>query len=133
MFLADIDLTKFGPWYGDLGSDIDDFIRSIKRVAEFSCESFVVSHEHPLYKKNIRKEAEAYIAVINEREDKLRKFLSEPRTLDEIVNARIIYRKPREPKSFFDFGEWALMTKHLDRMIKNGEVIEDSGKYRLAK
>jgi len=133
LFLADIDLTKFGPWYGDLGSDIDAFISSIKRTAEISCNWFAVSHEGPLFRGGIRKEAEHYLAVIEERENKLRSFLKEPRSIDEIVNARIVYRKPREPKSFFDFGEWALMTKHLERMIKHGEVREDSGIYRLVR
>jgi len=130
-FLADIDLSKFGPWYGDLGSDIDEFIASIKRVAEIDCNTFVVSHEGPMYASNIRKEAEAYLSVIEERDRKLKDFLKEPRTLDEIVNARLVYRKPREPKSFFDFGEWALMTKHLERMIKSGEVIQSGNRYFL--
>jgi len=132
VFLADIDLTKFGPWYGDRTSDIDDYIRSIRRAAELDCRTFVVSHEQPLYEGNIKKEAEQYLAVIEERENRLRGLLQQPRTMDDIVQARIIYRKPREPKSFFDFGEWAMMTKHLERMIKSGEVIQDSGKFRLA-
>jgi hydroxyacylglutathione hydrolase len=131
LFLADIDLTKFGPWYGDLGSDIDDFIASIKRVAGIECPTYLVSHEGPLFHGEIRKEAESYARVIDEREEKLRELLKAPRTMDEIVNARIVYRKPREPKSFFDFGEWALMTKHLDRMIKRGDVVQVGNRYAL--
>jgi hydroxyacylglutathione hydrolase len=132
-FLADIDLTKFGPWYGDLGSDIDDFIASINRVAQIECKTYVASHEGPMFHGNIRKDAESYLAVIEERDRKLRELLKEPRTVDEIVNARIVYRKPREPKSFFDFGEWALMTKHLERMIQRGLAIHEGEKYRLLK
>jgi hypothetical protein len=90
-----------------------------------------VSHEGPIFHGNMRKEAEAYLAVIEERDRKLRELLKEPRTVDEIVNARIVYRKPREPKSFFDFGEWALMTKHLERMIKNGTVLQTGDRYFL--
>jgi len=131
-FIADIDLTKFGPWYGDLTSDIDEFIRSIRKVSALACDYFVVSHEQPLYRGSIRKEADAYSAVIEAREEKLRRLLSQPRTMEEIINARIIYRKPREPKSFYDFGEWALMTKHLERMTKKGEVIKEGEKYRLS-
>jgi len=131
MFLADIDLTRFGPWYGDVGSDIDDFIRSIRRVAGVECGSFVVSHEQPLYRGNIRKEAEAYLRVIEERDEKLRQILARPCTAEDVINARIIYRKPREPKSFFDFGEWALMSKHVARMLKRGEAIQTGDKYRL--
>jgi len=133
VFIADIDLTRFGPWYGDLSSDIDDFLRSIQKVKALACDYFVVSHEQPLYRGDIRKEADAYSAVVEAREEKLRSLLSEPRSMEDIINARIIYRKPREPKSFFDFGEWALLSKHLERMMRKGEVIEQSGKYRLAR
>lgn len=128
-FLADIDLTKFGPWYGDRGSDIDDFIISIKRVAQIECPTYLASHEGPFFHGEIRKEAEAYLAVIDERDRKLLELLKQPRTIEEVVDARIIYRKPREPKSFFDFGEWALMTKHLERMIKNGKVVQAGDRY----
>jgi len=132
IYLSDIDLSKFGPWYGDRGSDIDAFIQSIKRISEFPAKTFVASHEQAIYQDSIKKESEQYLQVIEDRETKLRALLKEPRTIQEIIDARIIYKKPREPKSFYDFGEWAMMTKHLQRMMKRGEVIEDSGKYYLS-
>ena len=37
-----------------------------------------------------------------------------------IIDARILYRKKREPKEFFDFGERVHMTKHLERLDETG-------------
>jgi len=133
IYLADLDLTRFGPWYGDRGSDIDQLIESMKRMAEFKGYKFVVSHETPVYQGDISSEAEKYLAVIDQREEKLKEFLKKPRTIEEIINARIIYKKPRQPKIFYDFGEWAMMTKHLERLMKKGEVVKDGEKYLLRK
>jgi len=47
-----------------------------------------------------------------------------------VIDARIVYKKKREPKEFFDFGERAIMGKHLQRLIKNGEVTFDGEVYR---
>ena len=34
LFLGDIDLTSFGPYYGDLSSSLDDFVSSIARLRD---------------------------------------------------------------------------------------------------
>ncbi len=132
LFLADIDLTKFGPWYGDLVSDIDDFIASVERVRKYPARFFITGHEHGIIEGSIDSLCESYLAVIDERDKKLRGLLVEPRTMDEIIEARIVYKRVREPKSFYDTGEWAIMRKHLERMIARGEAKDDGGKYRLA-
>ncbi len=131
MFLADIDLTRFGPWYGDLVSSIDDFIASVQRVKVYPAKIFITGHEHGIIEGSIDSYCESYLAVIDERENRLRELLREPRTMEDIANAHIVYKKPREPKEFFYFGEWAIMGKHLERMMEKGEVVEEDGRYRL--
>ena len=131
IYLADIDLTKFGPWYGDRDSDIDALIQSVKRMCEFEGYEFVVSHEGPIYSGNIKELAQSYLNVIDEREAKLKELLKKPKTIEEIIEARIVYKKPRQPQFFFDYGEWAIMTKHLERLMKKGEVIKVGEKYLL--
>ncbi len=133
IYLADIDLTRFGPWYGDRGSDLDQIISSAKRIAGINHQTYVASHEQALYRGSIEKEVEKYLAVIEDREEKLRDLLETPRTIEEIVAARIIYRKPREPRDFYEFGEWAMLTKHLERMVKRGKIKQDAGKYVLCR
>ena len=40
-----------------------------------------------------------------------------------------MYKKKRDPKEFFDFGERAIMGKHLKRLIEKGEVTFDGAAY----
>jgi len=131
IYLADIDLTKFGPYYGDRGSDIDQTIQSVKRVAGIKDRTFIVSHEHAIYHGAIAKEAERYLAVIEQRENQLCELLRKPKTIEEIVAERIIYKKPREPKDFYEFGEQQMISKHLERLLRTERVIIENDHYQL--
>ena len=70
-----------------------------------------------------------YLRIIDDREERLLELLQTPRTMDEIVDACILYKKKREPKEFFDFGERMHMGKHLDRLIKRKMVFLDGETY----
>ena len=130
LFMADYDLTAFGPWYGDTPGSIDAFRRSARRLAEIGAPVNVVSHEEPVHRGDIRGRTEAYLAAIDRREEALRAHLREPRTREEIVAARIVYGKERTGP-WFDYGEWALLSKHLERMGASGEVLRADGRYAL--
>jgi hypothetical protein len=49
--------------------------------------------------------------------------------MEEIVEAWIIYGRPREPKAFFKLGERGLMKKHLERLMKSGRVFQEGDRY----
>lgn len=129
LYLGDLDMTSFGPWYGDRVSDIDDTIASVRKLMGIPARFYVSSHETGVMEGDISPKAEAYLAVIAEREEKLLRFLKEPRTLEEMVNQWIVYRKPREPKYFFEFGERALIKKHLERLEKKKMLKRDGNRY----
>jgi hydroxyacylglutathione hydrolase len=128
LFLGDYDLTAFGPWYGDLYSDIDQTIESIDRLKTIPAETWITGHESGIVTQPPDTLWDRYERVIHEREEKLFDLLSFPKTMDEIVQAWIVYGRPREPKEFFEFGERAIMKKHLERLEKNGRVVQ-YGKY----
>ncbi len=130
LFMADYDLTAFGPWYGDRPGSIDAFRSSARRLAEIRAPVNVVSHEEPVHRGDIRARTEAYLAAIDRREEALRALLREPRTRGEIVAARIVYGEKRTGP-WFDYGEWALMTKHLERLEAAGEVVRTGGRWAL--
>ena len=128
LFLGDYDLTPFGPWYGDLYSDIDQTIESIHRLKAIPARVWLGGHETGLFTHTPEELWAQYEGVIYERESKLLDFLSVSRTLDDIAEACIVYGRPREPKAFFEFGERAIMKKHLERLRKNGRILQE-GKY----
>lgn len=131
LFSGDYDLTRFGPWYGDLFSDIDETRRSLERLRDFSAGIVLTGHETGVFAHPSQELWQEYEEVIAERERKLILLLEKPKTLEEIVDSCIIYGKPREPKEFFTFGERVHMKKHLEHLQKRGIVRKGNGGYRL--
>ena len=43
-FLSDIDLTGFGPYYGDVWSDLEDFEASLAKVRDEEADFYVTFH-----------------------------------------------------------------------------------------
>jgi glyoxylase-like metal-dependent hydrolase (beta-lactamase superfamily II) len=130
LFVGDYDLTRFGPWYGDLYSDIDETRASIDRLRGIGAGTVLTGHEAGVFENPPAELWEQYGAVISQREGRLLALLETPRSLEQIVGACIIYGKPREPKEFFVFGERAHMKKHLEDLIRRGLVILREGVYR---
>lgn len=128
LFLADYDLTDFGPWYGDKPCSIEEFRRSAKMLAEIGAASNVVSHEVPVHRGNIGPKVDAYLSRIDRREEALREFLRQPRTRREIIDRRIVYGDGR-PGPWFDYGEWALLSKHIEVMLARGEASREGDLY----
>jgi glyoxylase-like metal-dependent hydrolase (beta-lactamase superfamily II) len=129
MFLADYDLTRFGPWYGDRDSSIELTLTSLEKLAHYPAEVWLTSHEEGVFLGDAREAFAAYRAVIDAREARLLDLLAQPRTLDEITSACLVYRKPREPKAFYEWGEGAIMGKHLTRLLRAGKIKEEAGRF----
>jgi glyoxylase-like metal-dependent hydrolase (beta-lactamase superfamily II) len=129
LFMGDYDLTKFGPWYGDVESSIEETMASIRRLREIPAKAWITGHETGLFEADPGELWERYLDVITVREEKLLDLLKTPRTFDDVVEACIIYGKPREPKAFFAFGERAHMKKHLEKLMREGIVRREGDKY----
>ncbi len=130
LFMGDYDLGKFGPWYGDKESSIEDTISSVQRLRQIPARTWITGHETGLFENNPAEDWDRYLGIIGRREGKLFDFLSLPRTLEEIVSQWIIYKKPRHPPAFFEFGERAMMEKHLARLLKKGQITNEGNQYR---
>jgi glyoxylase-like metal-dependent hydrolase (beta-lactamase superfamily II) len=125
LFLGDYDLTAFGPWYGDLYSDIDQTIESLRLLQAFPAQTWLTGHETGVFTEPPGLLWKDYEKVIHEREHRLLDLLAVPRTLEEIVAACLVYGSPREPQAFFEFGERAIMKKHLEWLAKKGRIVQD--------
>ncbi|MBU0514224.1 MAG: MBL fold metallo-hydrolase [Proteobacteria bacterium] len=129
--LADYDLTPFGPWYGDRYSSIDDTIASAKRLRQIPAKVWLTGHETGVFEQNPGELWDKYLAVIDTRQEKLEDFLAEPRTMEEISEAWIVYGRPREPKDFYWFAEKAIIKKHLQRLDEQGRLARDGERFAL--
>ncbi len=130
LVLGDYDLSGFGPWYGDAGSDIEQTIASVKRLEEIDAKICLASHETGVFIRPEKDLWDKYLAVIDKREEKILELLSSPRTLEELVNSWVIYGKLKEPLAFYQFGERGHIIKHLDRLIGCGQVVSDGEAFK---
>jgi glyoxylase-like metal-dependent hydrolase (beta-lactamase superfamily II) len=134
MFLADIDLTGFGPYYGDAWSSLDDFERSIERCRHIDAATFVTFHHKGTVhgRSQLLPLLDAYQAVIDRRERALLDYLEQPRTLDAIVAHRFVYRS-HVSILFADAVERRSAILHLERFLARGLVTETApGEFRSA-
>ena len=129
LFLGDYDLTSFGPWYGDVYSDIEETIKSIHKLKAVPARRWVASHHTGLFEENPGKLWDDYENVIYERENKLLAFLEKPKTITEICAAWLIYGRPREPKEMYEFNERVLVRKHLEYLQRQDKIILDGERY----
>ncbi len=131
LFLGDIDLTRFGPWYGNAASDIDLFLASIERVKNIEVDWYVPAHGQVIPREKIEGRFEAFSRVVYRREDRILELLREPRTAAEIVSSHPIYLKEFHPRDVFDFMEEMMVLSHLRRLLRlrRLETLEE-GRYR---
>jgi glyoxylase-like metal-dependent hydrolase (beta-lactamase superfamily II) len=132
LYLADIDLTGFGPYYGDAWSDLEDFERSLERVRDIGAEWYASSHQVGVLegREAFREQLQRFGARIRERDERLLDFLSQPRSMEEIVDHRFVYR-PKDQVSYADAVERRSMAQHLSRLLEQGRIEEaEQGRYR---
>ena len=133
LFLGDIELSSFGPYYGDAWSDLADFERSIELIRGLDANVWVSFHHVGVieHRAVFLERLERFAARITEREQAMLAFLAEPRTLPEMIAHRFVY--PAHAKlPFIDAVERRTLEQHLARLQQQGRISElEQGRYVL--
>ena len=123
-FVGDIDLTGFGPYYGDATSDLGLFRRSLARVKEIDARVWVTSHHRGVLTERdaFVQAVERFAAKIDERSDKLLGYLRErPHSLDALVARRMLY-PPGFELPYVEAAERRSIVQHLALLQTEGVV-----------
>jgi len=131
LYLGDIELTSFGPYYGDAWSDLESFERSLRLIRDIEAGWYATFHHiGVLDRAGFEERIDRFGKKIMQREAALIEFLAEPHSMEEIVAHRFVYR-PADDLLFADPVERRSMSQHLERLLEEGRVLEDSpGRYR---
>ena len=105
LYLGDIDLSSFGPYYGDAWSELDDFERTLAALRPLAPRHWATFHH-----VGVLDERDAFLArldrfeaVIGDRERRLVAYLrGEPRIARRDRPASLRLPRPRTPFSFAD-------------------------------
>jgi glyoxylase-like metal-dependent hydrolase (beta-lactamase superfamily II) len=134
-FIGDIDLSGFGPYYGDATSSLADFRRTLARLPGLPAQAWVTSHHRGVYTERAAflEALQAFAARIDERETRLIAMLQAgPQTLAELVAQRLLY-PPHADDLWIDCAEARSIRMHLDELIARGQVQrQGTDRFRLA-
>jgi glyoxylase-like metal-dependent hydrolase (beta-lactamase superfamily II) len=128
MFASDIDLSPFGPWYGNPTANLPDFIDSIKLISDYNIDLICSSHSYP-QKDNIKESLGDYLDIIFVRNERILKLLESQRTIDDLESQDIIYNKSQKRYKAFAWFEKNMLKKHIDLLIEMGKVEKEGEKY----
>lgn len=123
-FIGDIDLSSFGPYYGDAASDLAAFRRSLAQLRELPASIWITSHHKGVItdRADFLAKLRAYEARLDEREARLLGLLARgPRKLADLVRERLIY-PPAADSVWIEAAERRSIAMHLDELIAAGRV-----------
>jgi len=133
-FIGDIDLSSFGPYYGDATSSLDEFRRSLDAVKKIPARVWITSHH-----KGVITERETFLALLeafasrlDAREEAIAEHLGRhPSTLAELAAHRFVYPRERDELYYAD-AERRTIEQHLEALARAGRAIDEGGRWRMA-
>ena len=131
LYLGDVDLSSFGPYYGDAWSCLEDFERTLAMARTLEARWYATFHHVGVLEGRTAfvERLDRFAGVIASREAALLAFLSEPRTMAEVVARRFVYR-PGAAVPYADQVERRSMSQHIARLAAAGRVREvESGRW----
>jgi glyoxylase-like metal-dependent hydrolase (beta-lactamase superfamily II) len=128
---GDIDLSTFGPYYGDAASSLDAFETTLTMLGDVVADHYVTFHHkgvvdgHEAFAEAVRQ----YAAVFGRRQAALVELLASPTTFEGLVEAGIVYRPGTRPALFGESVERHSIRRHLDRLLFEGAAATDGREY----
>ncbi|UCE12768.1 MAG: MBL fold metallo-hydrolase [Candidatus Heimdallarchaeota archaeon] len=134
IYLADIDLSGLGPWYGCIDSNLQDFEHSILKLITMDLEYAISGHKGIFIGKEIIKaQLKKFLSIIERRDIKILEELSEVNlnVIEELIGKRIIYKNYTQMKEYLYIAEKQMISKHLTRLTEQGKISQIGEKYLL--
>ncbi len=130
LFLADMELSPFGPWYHNQKASIQRVIDSVEKIRGIRADYYIPSHGKEIFRGDIGPRLDRYLENIYSRERKILEALSFPRTLDELTSLSLISGFRLSRRLVWYLFERNMVEKHLDRLLAQGKISQRGEKYR---
>lgn len=130
----DIDLSPWGPWYGNPESDITAFRQSLAKIMTLPIQTYIPSHAKPVKGRYVNKRLSAYQAVLDTRELNILSMVPSDTwvSLSELVNSSPIYGFDynKSQNKIMRYDEINMVQKHLNQLFEKEKIIAQDGLYR---
>lgn len=128
LYLTDMDLTAFGPWYGNDASDPKAFQESIRKARDFECKWYYASHGEVIWgREEFLEKIDAFESHFERRDNLILDALSEgEKTISDMCMMGLVYRpKKLKVAEHLAYFERKHIRFHLEGLIECGLVIAD--------
>jgi hydroxyacylglutathione hydrolase len=122
LLTTDIDLTSFGPWYGNPESNILKFQDSVKKIMEIPATTVCSSHKVYI-KGDASAQFQKFLNAFN-RQRKMVLELCNGSTLKEMVERSPFYHNGMPNKFLQNVFEFNMISKNLE-LLKEENIIEE--------
>lgn len=125
-FLADIDLTSFGPWYGCKDSDLCAFGESIKKMQQLDISIAVSSHNECIFgHQQIQNKFVDYVQIIKQRDARILECFTEtvPRNIQDLLRRNLIYKKYNTFEGYLIIAEQIMIEQHIRKLCEEKRLI----------
>lgn len=133
-FLADIDLSGLGPWYGCKDSDVIKFEESIEKMKRLEIETAVSGHKGIFHGSNkIQEKLQEFQEKIYTRDEKILELLSEstPKNSEDLSRKNIVYPRYSEYEIYEILAEKIMIESHFNKLRKEGKIERKNDGYIL--
>ena len=129
---SDIDLSPYGPWYGNRESDLQLLRESLALVSDLEANVIVPSHARPVKGAHVAKRLKAYSATLDERERLIESLLPpEPFSAASLARLTPISGPLALSDSLTLEWETEMVRKHLEEMVQAGKLVNSGQLYSL--
>ena len=126
-FIGDIDLSGFGPYYGDASSNLQDFRHTLRQLPDIPASTWITSHHRGIYRERHQflQDLAEFAGKIDAREQLLLQRLGEQRlSLEELIAQGLLY-DPDTPVIWAQAAERRTIAQHLAELLSAGRVERD--------
>jgi glyoxylase-like metal-dependent hydrolase (beta-lactamase superfamily II) len=132
-FIGDIDLSSFGPYYGDATSSLVEFRRTLHAVKDIPANVWITSHHKGVIteRATFLSLLDAFARRLDAREEAIAGYLrQQPATLADLVAHRFLYPKALEGLYYAD-AERRTIEQHLEALAAAGRALQENGCWRM--
>lgn len=132
VFTADLDLSGFGPWYGNLNCRLDHLLDSMDRLIRLKPDYLVTGHGQAVVKEKIPTRLKAYRDIVYARENRIIDCLRRGcHTVMEIARCLPVYQKLPPPQPVFFLYEYVMDMIHLNHLMACNRVVCENQRFYL--
>jgi len=118
----DIDLTPFGPWYGNLESDLTQLRQSLAAVQLLEPKTIATSHSE-IFQEDMGGALQSYAAVLDARNDAILRLIKDGvATRNSLIESAPIYGRYPYVPHLLRWFEGRMLDLHVEEMIVDGRI-----------